>query len=187
MTSMGKIFGIGLSKTGTTSLDHALTALGFRSVHFAADAQTFRQIEAADYQLKLLERVDALTDIPLVPYFRQLDRLYPDSKFILTLREASSWLASMERHYQAHPVHTATRPEVIRYFRLANYGSLTFNREHLLDVYDDHVRRVTHYFRDRPQDLLVMNICEGDGWEALCPFLGKAAPPIPFPWANRTE
>ena len=29
-----------------------------------------------------------------------------------------------------------------------------------------------------------MNICEGDGWEMLCPFLGTDIPDVPFPKLN---
>ena len=35
----------------------------------------------------------------------------------------------------------------------------------------DHHERVEEYFRDR-DDLLVMRVTEGDGYELLCPFLG---------------
>jgi hypothetical protein len=32
-----------------------------------------------------------------------------------------------------------------------------------------------------------MNICAGDGWDKLCPFLGKTAPNAPFPCTNQTD
>jgi 3'(2'), 5'-bisphosphate nucleotidase len=43
------------------------------------------------------------------------------------------------------------------------------------------------YFKDRPQDLLVIDVTAGEGWEKLCPFLGKPTPDIPFPKANVTR
>ena len=43
---------------------------------------------------------------------------------------------------------------------------------------------INTYFKNRPNDLLVMNICEGDGWEMLCPFLGTDIPDVPFPKLN---
>jgi hypothetical protein len=45
---------------------------------------------------------------------------------------------------------------------------------------------VKEYFRDRPDDLLVMNICAGEGWEKLCPFLGLAIPKVKFPHEFKT-
>ena len=45
---------------------------------------------------------------------------------------------------------------------------------------------VTEYFRDRPKDLLVLDVCGGDGWEPLCAFLGLEPPRHAFPHFNRT-
>ena len=45
---------------------------------------------------------------------------------------------------------------------------------------------IKEYFKDRPGDLLVMNICEGEGWEKLCPFLGVPIPNEPFPNVNKS-
>lgn len=35
-----------------------------------------------------------------------------------------------------------------------------------------------------PGDLLVIDICAGERWEKLCPYLGCEAPDISFPHAN---
>jgi hypothetical protein len=43
---------------------------------------------------------------------------------------------------------------------------------------------VHRYFADRPRDLVVMHIIDGQGWEVLCPFLGVAVPGVPFPRRN---
>jgi hypothetical protein len=40
---------------------------------------------------------------------------------------------------------------------------------------------VARYFADRPNDLLRIRICDGEGWEKLAPFLGKPIPGAPFP------
>lgn len=182
---VGKIFGIGLSRTGTSSLTQALRTLGLQVVHYPSDPETYEQLRTADFQLKLLEQVDAITDIPLVPYFRQMDRLYPGSKFILTVRDEASWLASIEQMLQARPLSQVRIPEIIQFYRLSTYGAVAFHREHFMDVFQDHKARVMHYFRNRPKDLLVMDICGGAGWEVLCPFLGHPVLSTPFPWENR--
>ena len=44
---------------------------------------------------------------------------------------------------------------------------------------------VHRYFMNRPDDLLEMNIIDGDGWERLSPFLGLPAPAAPFPHLNQ--
>ena len=56
-----------------------------------------------------------------------------------------------------------------------------------LDSKKLHYSERKKYFKDRPNDLLVMNICNGEGWEKLCPFLNKPVPDAPFPKENVTE
>lgn len=40
------------------------------------------------------------------------------------------------------------------------------------------------HFKDRQNDLLVVDFTQGAGWEELCGFLGRDVPDIPFPHAN---
>ena len=59
-----KVFGIGLSRTGTVSLTAALNVLGIDAVHYPNDAATQEELKAGRYRLSVLDRVQALTDIP---------------------------------------------------------------------------------------------------------------------------
>ena len=45
-------------------------------------------------------------------------------------------------------------------------------------------RRVRAYFAGRPDDLLVLDVVGGEGWEKLCPFLGLEPPAEAFPHFN---
>jgi hypothetical protein len=54
-------------------------------------------------------------------------------------------------------------------------------------VYEAHNDAVRAHFASRANDLLVMNLASGDGWEKLAPFLGVATPDIPFPAKNRSN
>jgi sulfotransferase family protein len=167
----GKIFGIGLSKTGTTSLHHALMQMGFNSKHYPQQSGLF----ACDFSG--LDPYDAVTDIPVAAYYAQLDQAFPGAKFILTVRDVDDWLASMERWLSR-----SRRPnEFMLQMRLVVYGTIKYHRGRLKQVYERHVQGVEDYFRARPNDLLVMNICAGDGWGKLCAFLGKPAPKVEFP------
>ena len=66
-----KTFGIGLSRTGTTSLTLALEALGLSVAHFPTT-------------MKQIEEHDAATDTPVAASFQSLDSRFPGSKFIYT-------------------------------------------------------------------------------------------------------
>jgi hypothetical protein len=177
-----KVFGIGLSKTGTTSLYAALDELGYRSA-------TYRHMRAAgldrwfegDFAEDYLASWDAVTDNPISVFYQELDRRYPGSRFILTLRDRDAWLASTRKQWSKHkqlaPAALAFRTRV----RLAVYGITGWSESQFDQVYETHERNVRQYFLERPEDLLVMDVFRGDGWDRLCPFLGKSIPNVPFP------
>jgi hypothetical protein len=176
MAASGKIFGIGLSKTGTSSLCRALRLLGYSVVDF-------------DVGLHNVEQVDAATDTPVADAFEALDRRYPGSRFIYTVRERESWHRSCKEAWRyADATNFVKRakskgldvPELFtRLYEGVSYDRAAFDR-----AYDRHDRRVRSYFSGRPRDLLVMNISSGEGWQKLCPFLGREIPDAPFPRAN---
>jgi Sulfotransferase domain len=178
-----KIFGIGLSKTGTVSLMKALTILGSRTIHFPEDKTTQDELRWGKYNLSVLNDVQALVDIPVAPYYAQFDRLFPASKFILTTRPTASWLVSMENHFRFWVEH---RRDAYNDFVLACvYGALHFSADRFSYVKELHEANVRRYFADRPDKLLVLDIFEGDGWEELCGFLACPVPNAPYPHENR--
>jgi len=186
----GKIFGIGLSRTGTKSLAGALNLLGIRTKWFPQDAQTYRELIMGEYRLSILRTYQGLTDTPVVPYFAQFDRLYPGSKFILTVRDKGAWLRSCARHWANSGI-TGPEPDSAPFWRkfaqfidCCVYGSYAFNKDRWSYVFDTHTENVTRYFSDRPDRLLVMDVTKGDGWDKLCPFLGLDAPDGSFPKIN---
>ena len=181
-----KLFGIGLSRTGTKSLTRALNALGYVMVHYPTDPITYQELSGGNYDLTLLKHIDGIADITVSPFYPQLDQLYPNSKFILTVRDQESWLRSLERHWEGKPIYDniPDQADVLRmkrFLRAAVYGTFRFSPERLAYVQTLHDQLVLNYFKDRPDKLLVMDIAAGDGWEKLCAFLGKPIPDAPFP------
>jgi Sulfotransferase domain len=182
-----KVFGLGLSKTGTSSLGEALRILGIRTKHYPHDKETLADLRTGNYKLSILEEYQGVVDIPVAPYYAQLDRIYPNSKFILTVRDKHSWLSSIETHWRSRNARMNKDPqfkEFTQFISACVYGSLEYNKDRFLYVYDTHVRNVLDYFRSRPEDLLVLDICGGDEWERLCRFLGLSIPEARFPHAN---
>ncbi len=174
--STRKIWGIGLSRTGTRSLHHALEILGYSAAHYPDPTPMFQ----GDFST--LDAVDAAMDIPIAHFFKTLDRLYPKSRFILTVRQPLEWLESINRYFATKSIHN--RPERAKRMRLAVYGALEPTPSQLLDVYRAHLTRVGTYFANRPDDLLILDIPAGQGWETLCPFLEQPIPHTPFPHAH---
>jgi len=171
------IFGIGLSKTGTTSLFAALDELGYR-------AATFRHMRVlgldgwfrGDFTTDYLAGYDAATDLPLATFYPELDERYPGSKFILTVRDSTTWLESSRKHYSREPASSFGRD-----VRLATFGTTGYDARRFRSVYERHEREVRTYFASRPEALLVLDIIGGEGWNELCPFLGLEPPDVQFP------
>lgn len=203
-----KIFGIGLPKTGTHSLNKALRILKYRSYHYPLVYVALRALAVpiSDWDNINLEgdimashfffpkkqpelsfkfnSWDALTNFGEHIY-PLLDREFSNSKFILTIRDKDLWLESVKYHMRETSffnkdgsprgglLRVLNNVHVFQYFR--------YHEEYFSILYDNHVRNIKHYFRDRPNDLLIIDICGGEGWGKLCPFLEKDIPSIKFP------
>ena len=176
-----KNFGIGMPKTGTSSLNVALKTLGIKSIH---DPWKFRRKTWETGEYKWSKNFDALTNFGEWS-FPHLDENYPNSKFILTTRDKESWLTSCGKHFSPRNEKKYKRPLDSAFKRLEIFGTKVFTTQRYSYVYDLHVKTVLDYFKNRQQNLLVLDVCAGDGWKKLCKFLEVDIPDIPFPYENR--
>eukprot|EP00729_Bicosta_minor_P008110 gene8110-20140_t len=127
-----KVFVIGLSRTGTTSITTALTQLGYSSYHFCSE------LVQLDFNGTGSHKVNKCA------------RLYPDSKFILTTRDEHQWGKAMVRFTQTNVKNhwlLRTHPIASKFFD-AMYGDLwyTFTEETWTEKYVDFVTRVNEFF-----------------------------------------
>jgi hypothetical protein len=187
-----KVFGIGLSRTATTSLHEALCTLGLRSFHWAFWPENrILRLEDAYF-------CDAISDINAAFCFETLARTFPRAKFIYTTRPIEAWEQSIIRHYgvqtprelkermRATPVTDATAPQPLKHALLyhAIHHSLYTEHASWRDAYAAHQRAVRSFFGSSAR-LMEFDIFERkDGWNRLCGFLGKPVPHIPYPSAS---
>ncbi len=61
------------------------------------------------------------------------------------------------------------------------YESVGFDCDKMIAGYERHHADVARYFAGRESR---MRICDGEGWETLCPFLDLPVPRQPFPHQN---
>lgn len=179
-----KIFGIGLSKTGTSSLAHALEILGYRTKDNPGIAR-YQPGDVTCVDPDLVQTCDALTDTPIPSFYRELDQAFPGSRFILTIRDMDGWLLSCKKQFTQRLADAQNDAHSQLFMDL--YGTVVFDVEKFRAGYERFVKGVQDHFKDRPQDLLILNVTAGEGWEKLCPFLGKPVPDLPFPKANVTR
>jgi hypothetical protein len=166
-----KIFCIGEVKTGTTSLFHALKILGIRTARLFKISKFVRISQDEYISLMKKYRYDAYVDFPMAVnvLYKKLDKAFPGSKFILTVREEEGFKKSFYNYYENSQWYELTNPEKL---------------DEIVKKIKKRNEEIIKYFEKRKDQLLVLNITEGDGWEKLCPFLNKPIPKKPFPRRN---
>ncbi len=179
-----KVFGIGLNKTGTTTLGCCLKRLGYRHSSFNLPVLEQAAIGELDPLFATVDAHESFEDWPYPLVFEALDRQFPRSRFILTRRASPEcWLESLSAHaLRTDPLDGART-------RSLAYG-LPFPQldpQLYLRRYSQHLQRVRAYFAQRPDDLLELCWEEQASWEPLCAFLQKPVPSLPFPHANASH
>ena len=103
-----KVFGVGWAKTGTTTLGRCFEILGLS--HKSQDLNLVRNLDQA---LTVARLYDSFEDWPWPLFYKQLDKRFPGSKFVLTTRNSNRWLKSyrnMLSRQRSSPVrHKASR------------------------------------------------------------------------------
>jgi hypothetical protein len=183
-----KVFCIGFHKTGTSSLAAAFQMMGYSVCRrlgmlqdLIPDKNVLELIRNNHYKeiFKASSSYDVFCDNPWPLFYKELDEHYPNSKFILTIREEHSWLKSVLNYFK----NSETEIREIIYGK----ASPIDNEELYLKRYRKHNEEVQEHFKSRPKDLLIIDIeKEEDQWAILCRFLGKEIPNQAFPHQNKS-
>jgi glycosyltransferase involved in cell wall biosynthesis len=178
-----RVFGIGLNKTGTTSLHEALTILGYESLHWGGPALRRLievSLETGEPMLSRLDpRFDAFSDIrTLSVNFERLDKEYPGSRFVMTVRPVDDWVESRRRHVEYN----------VRRKAAGDYDGnfLVVEEQEWREEWETHLVNVRTYFAGR-DDFLEVDITNASSWRPLCEVLGVPEPNVAFPWGNRAQ
>jgi hypothetical protein len=171
-----KLVGIGLPKTGTTTLSECFRILGF------GPHASWTQEVASSYDNGEIEKLmvyadsfESFEDYPWCMLYREFDSRYPGSKFIYTVRkDVETWLESRRIH------------SFVKDHEFYSRNDKAFIVE-LTGLYVRHDKAVRDYFKSRPNDLIEICWERGDGWEKLAPFLGRPTPEIGIPHLNQSS
>ena len=169
-----KIWGLGLSRTGTTTLTHVLNQVGYNHIHYPSD----------DDMISFNN--DGASDIPVIPKYKKLDTMFPNSKFILTTRDKEKWLQSMSTYLERKRNWNQTTRQVN--IRTQVYKEPFFVYEVYEKVWDNHEKSIKEYFKNRPGSLLILNIVDGiDKPQKLFDFLNVYKTMKEFPHRNELK
>ena len=177
-----KIFCIGFQKTGTSSLGRALDILGYNVCGYHpfkvyADAEDLTLEIILQECCELAESHDAFKDTPWPIFYQELDQKYPNSKFILVVRETSNWINSVVKDFGQYP--NAIHQLIYGVSYPKTNESIWINR------YEQHNKEVIDYFKNRSDDFLLLHLDQSESfWEKLCNFLELEIPNQPWPKVN---
>lgn len=176
-----RVFCLGLNKTGTSSFHEAMTILGYTPLHWGGPPVRDLVQAAIDEDAPLLTHIDpvydAFSDIVLLSKnCARLDRQYPGSRFVLTVRPVDAWLESRKRHVENN----------IRKRDEGKYDGdfVVVDLDGWRAEWDAHLASVHEYFAGR-DDFVEVDLTRDPGWEPLCELVDRPIPDTPFPWANR--
>jgi hypothetical protein len=203
-----KIFCIGRNKTGTTSVKQAFVRLGY-----IVGNQHKAELLMSDYVrrdfgpvVKYCRSAQVFQDFPFSypETYAYVDRAFPGSKFILTVRNSpEQWYQSLMKYHSAlfgggnvpsddqlknaNYVYKGWMWDAMKQIHGAAPPSL-YDEESLIESYLSYNREVESYFAARPGDLLVLNLSDADAYQRFCVFLGiRDTKHLSFPWENKTS
>jgi hypothetical protein len=184
-----KVFGIGLHKTGTSSLQAALAILDYRVAGrrlAGRHRKPLVKLVRAGRVNEVIEwtlRDEAFADFPYPLIFRDLYQHYGrNAKFILTTRRSAEvWYESVCEHSRTSRLFGGQR---LTYGFYRPFG----RKAQYVAFYEKHNEIVRQYFEANGATDLLLEVCwdAGDGWDKLCAFLGAPIPECPFPHRNKS-
>lgn len=194
-----QIIGAGLGRTGTYSLKMALTQLGFGPCYHMEAVLMDRSRHVPLWNEALGGEPDwtavydgyaSAVDWPTAAFYRELNKAYPQAKFILTTRSPESWAQSYGATIHKLLQGRDQAPPDMRDWLMMAEAVIAANgfppdatHDDLVDGFATHIDAVKS---EIPADrLLVFEVKQG--WAPLCAFLGKPVPDEPFPRTNDRE
>jgi len=194
-----KVFNIGFHKTGTTSLSQFMHDLNYKSLHSVAMSMNLLQLglqggsgedtgKPGNFETlidknilnNVVQKFDFFSDNPWPLIYKLLDKTYPNSKFILTLRNNDSWINSLVKH-------SGTKKTRMRQL-IYGYGSPENHITEYRKTYIRHNKKVQQYFQNKG-NLLIIDIAEDNKVLAdkILGFLGLEIQNFVFPTRNKRQ
>jgi hypothetical protein len=202
-----KIFCIGRNKTGTTSLKSAFKDLGFivgkqRRAELLLDEYISGNFEPI---IKYCKSAQVFQDVPFSypDTFKYLDKAFPGSKFILSVRDSpEQWYNSILKFHSklyGKNGRLPTKDDLKNGFYIKKGRPWKsrkkvwnvpdedpYNKKHLINNYLGYNQSVKKYFKERPANLIVVKVGKSSDYRRLMDFLNIDSPYNNFPWKNKT-
>jgi glycosyltransferase involved in cell wall biosynthesis len=121
---------------------------------------------------------EVFKDVPVPALYRELDRTYPDARFIVVERDARDWVRSVRRHCAGRPLDPYERVQYWHYLKDKPQSLDAVSDERLVDMHRRHHQALARYFAGR-DDFIAVDMADPEIGAKLSVFLGVA--PRSFP------
>jgi len=185
-----QVINLSLHKSGTTSLEDHLVAIGYPSVARAEDstrvigtlATLARQLSLGvalspglvNHIKRFASQFSVLSDVPWFYYPELMVHLWPNANFIHVVRPRKDWWGSVERHFGQWSHHG----HALFYDGVENPKH---SPESYLRCRKEHIKRV----RALPVSVLEVDLYNEKIGDIVSDYLGR--PREPFPHANKSS
>lgn len=199
--SFNKIFCIGYNKTGTTTLEETLRFYGYSlPLQKQQEARLSKNVFDTNYVefLSFVQRYDAFQDMPFSQglTFVAADALFPNSKFILSVRDSEAWFQSLKLfHMKKNGIDSTkiSEKDILEKFTYLydGYGyenkkrflttfknnkylvdwTKLYDQKYYIEQYEQRNNLIQKYFVNAPNKLLVIDVTKEATTEKLCEFL----------------
>lgn len=147
-----------MSKTGTKSLSSFLNNIGVWCCHYPSP----KYIVEGRYEAAV-GRFDAATDSSVAIAFRDLDEAFPGSLFILTTRpNTSRWIDSCRLHFSERSTKNGDARSTVRERLFGTNEPASQTQSSLHRRYAAHQSSILDHFRDRPFQLVEIDLTDGN-------------------------
>jgi hypothetical protein len=190
---------LGVSRTGTRSLELAIDQLSLGPCHHINEVILHRDVQVPLWEDALKGEADweaiykgynSAVGSSTAAFFRELVAAFPMAKFILTVRNPDSWVPSFSKTVYKLPDQRSHAHQDAQRFLEMVVGILDktgfipgLNEDGLKKAFIAHNEAVKAIVP--PDQLLVFEAKEG--WGPICKFLDVPVPDVPFPSANTQD
>ena len=191
-----EVIGAGVGRTGTRSLRLAIDRLGLGPCHHmevvlqnmpAQVPMWFDALKGQGDWGRIYDGFNSAVDWPTAAFFRDLIKVYPSAKFVLTHRDPGTWADSfmptihklVSERDQA-PEHMKAWLEMVHDVLAKTGFPDGLDRDGLIKGFVAHNEAVKEAI---PTGQLLMYQVK-EGWGPLCDFLGVPVPDEDFPRTN---
>jgi hypothetical protein len=166
-----KIICLGQPKTGTKTLKQIFVQLGKKAsgdplcfLRNNSDYTTVNDIPIdtnnffnnISYLQKNLEMFDFFHDVPYSFNYELIDKQYPNSKYILTIRDEEDWFKSLINYQHIPNTSTMSLLNVIYHHEII----MNEHKDEVIGLYRKYNNDVITYFKDTPEKLLIIDLCD---------------------------